>query len=68
MNDNIKIIPDGFCWLLVTDKAIQVFNTDLFSLFILYDDDSESLIEDLLELELAIVQGCDIGIPLGFIK
>lgn len=37
----VKII-DGFVWFVVTDKARQLWETDLFELFIIFDDGSEA--------------------------
>ena len=61
----MKITADGFVWLLVTEKAKEIWNSGLFSLFVLYDDDSEALIEDFKELELALANGLSIGIEVG---
>lgn len=61
----MKKTADGFIWLLVTEKAKEVFNSGLFSLFILYEDDSESLIEDFDDLDNALANGLSIGIEVG---
>lgn len=41
MTMEVKII-DGFVWFVVTDKARQLWETDLFELFIIFDDGSEA--------------------------
>ena len=37
----MKII-DGFVWFIVTDKARELWETNLFELFIVFDDGSEA--------------------------
>ena len=37
----MKII-DGFVWFVVTDKARELWETNLFELFIVFDDGSEA--------------------------
>lgn len=61
----MKITADGFVWLLITEKAKEVFNSGLFSLFVLYDDDSEALIEEFGDLDKALENGLSIGIEVG---
>lgn len=64
----MKKTADGFVWLLVTEKAKEVFNSGLFSLFVLYDDDSEALIEEFGDLDKALENGLSIGIEVGFVN
>jgi hypothetical protein len=64
----MKKTADGFVWLLVTDKAKEIWNSGLFTLFILYEDDSESLIEDFDDLDNALANGLSIGIEVGFVN
>ena len=64
----MKKTADGFVWLLVTDKAKDIWNSGLFSLFILYEDDSESLVEDFDDLNRALENGLSIGIEVGFVN
>jgi hypothetical protein len=63
----IKII-DGFVWLIVTRQAKEVFESNLFELYAVYDDGSEGLIYDLESLEKCIERGIKIGIEGGFIN
>lgn len=56
---------DGFIWLLVTNKAKEVYNTGLFELYRIYEDDSEALIETGEELDEALEHGAKIGIEVG---
>lgn len=65
----IKITKeDQFAWLLVTEKAKEVYQSGLFELYILHDDDSESLVTEFTELSEALENGSDIGIEVGFIS
>ena len=64
----MKITKDNFVWLLVTEKAKEIWSSGLFSLFILYEDDSESLIEEYEDLNLANERGNNIGIEVGHLK
>ncbi|TXG76313.1 hypothetical protein E6Q11_04850 [Candidatus Dojkabacteria bacterium] len=61
----MKVTADGFVWLLVTEKAKEIFNSGLFSLFVLYDDDSEALIEEFEDLNKALENGLSIGVEVG---
>ena len=64
-----KVCADGFVWLLVPEKrAPELFNAEVFTLYRLYPDDSESAIETIEDLEKAIEQGDQIGIEVGFIS
>lgn len=63
---DMKVMKDGFVYKLVTtEKAKQILYQNLFELYSIYDDDSESLIETLSDLDRAIEQGNEIGIPVG---
>jgi hypothetical protein len=64
----MKKTADGFVWLLVTEKAKEIWSSGLFSLFILYEDDSESLIEEYEDLDNALANGLSIGVEVGFVK
>lgn len=62
----MKVTRDGFIWLTVdTDKAIEIWKKQVFNLYILYDDDSEALIEAEAQLANAIVRRLRIGIEVG---
>ncbi len=65
----MKVMQDGFVYKLVSgEKAKDVFAFGLFELYIIWDDDSESLIDNWMVLNEALDKGCDIGIPVGNIK
>lgn len=61
----MKKIVNDFIWLIVTDKAKEIFNADLFQLYTLHDDGSEALIETFEDLNEALGNGLDIGIEVG---
>lgn len=62
----MKTTKDNFVWLLVTDKAKEVYLSGLFELYILYNDDSETLVESFSQLSEALEDGLDIGISVGY--
>jgi hypothetical protein len=67
---DIRII-DGFVWLIVTHKAREIWEADLFELFIIYDDGSEASVYGYgIDAALEIVQkhGLEIGIEVGYIN
>jgi hypothetical protein len=63
----VKITNDNFVFKIVTHRAKDIFNSGLFSLYELYDDDTESLIEEIEDLNLALDRGNNIGIEVGHI-
>jgi hypothetical protein len=50
---------------MVTDKAKEISSLGLFELYILHADDSETLIENVADLDDALSNGLDIGIEVG---
>tara|TARA_R110000868_G_scaffold9795_1_gene48204 strand:- start:7446 stop:7748 length:303 start_codon:yes stop_codon:yes gene_type:complete len=66
-----KIIKfkDGFSWLVLTpEQALKSLSNNCFSLYAIFDDETESLIESLDELAEAMEQGTPVGIELGFLE
>lgn len=58
---------DNYIWEIINYKqAMEIFASDKEEIFILYDDDSEGLVETEEELMKAIERGCTLGIGLGF--
>ena len=58
---------DNYIWEIINNKqAMEIFASDKEEIFILYDDDSEGLVESEEELMKAIERGCTFGIGLGF--
>ena len=68
-DQKIKIVDD-FVWLLITDKAKEVYQSGLFdgSICALYDDGSEDLCETYEDLTEALERGLDIAIEVGHIN
>lgn len=64
---NIKIV-NGFVWLVVTDKAEEVYFSDLFEIYALYPDGSESLVVSLEDLHTCLEFGLEIGVEVGYIN
>ena len=64
----MKVTKDNFIWKIVNDKAKDIYYNRMFDLYVLYDDDSESLILNDTELNKYLEQGLDIAIEVGFLK
>ena len=60
----MKVTKDGFVWLTLNQFQIKKAFT-VFELYILYDDDSETLINSTKELIDAVNNNFIIGIPVG---
>lgn len=58
-------IRDAFVWLLVTNKAKEVFGSGLFEVYTLYDDGSERLCESYADINDALECGLDLAIEVG---
>ena len=55
-------IVSGFVWLLVTDKAKDIFGSGTFDLYVLHNDKSESLVESYAQINDAQECGLEIGV------
>lgn len=65
--DKIKITKDGFMWLLLSnDAALSAWEQGSVQLFALYNDESESSINSMQELDRALRCDIPIGVELGF--
>ena len=65
----MRVMSDGFIYKLVDgSKAKDIFALGLFELYILWEDDSESLIETHNTLNDALENGYDVGIAVGNIN
>ena len=62
----LRKFKDGLCWWLVTEDATKIFNSDAIDLYVLYDDDTISLIHNIEELGEAIRLKIDIGMRIGY--
>lgn len=69
-NRRIKITKeDNYVWEIINyKKAMEIFASDKEDIFILYDDDTEGLVNSEDELMKAIERGCTLGIGLGFVS
>jgi hypothetical protein len=63
--ENQMKIRDAFVWLLVTDKAKEVFQSGLFEVYTLHDNGSESLCESYADINDALECGLDLAIEVG---
>lgn len=69
MEQKTKTDADGFVWLVVgREQARKLYKADAISLYTLYNDGSEALIESEEDLEGAIEKGLQIGIEVDFIS
>jgi len=65
----MKVTQDNFVWKLVTQEQAEfIFSLELFNLYTLHSDDSESLIETFDEIKTIFENGAKVGIEVGFIK
>ena len=63
----IKVV-DNFVWLLVTEIADEVYESNLFDVYVLHHDGSESLVSRYADITDAVECGLDIGIEVGHVK
>lgn len=63
----MKII-NNFVWLIVSEKAKEIFTSGLFDLYALRDDGTETLCESFAQLNNELSAGNDIAIEVGKIK
>lgn len=64
-----KVLTDGFVWLVISnEQARQLWETEAFTLYTLYDDGSEGMIETKEDLENSICRSFPIGIEVGFLS
>ena len=64
-----KVLADGFVWLVISsEQARQLWETQVFNLYTLYDDESEGMIETEEDLEDSIRRSSLIGIEVGFLS
>jgi hypothetical protein len=61
-------VVNGFVWLIVTDKAEKILQSGLFSLYVLHDSGSESLVEGMFDINFAQMHGLEIGIEVGHLN
>jgi len=61
----MKTTKDNFIFKIVTDRAKEIFNSGIFELFALFDDDTEAKIETIEELIDSLEKGLEIAIEVG---
>lgn len=61
----MKTTKDNFIFKIVTEQAKEIFNSGLFELFALYEDDTEAKIETLEQLTESLEKGLEIAIEVG---
>lgn len=68
MAKTIKITENGFVWRLLTlEQAKAFFNANIDSLYALFEDDTESLIHDIEEIdEYNLKRIVEFGVEVGF--
>lgn len=64
----MKITRNLFIWKIVTEKVTEIFSSGLFEVYALHEDDSESLVDDILKLKEFQEQGLEFGIEVGYFK
>ena len=64
----LVVFKDGFVWLDVTQKAKDIFLSGTLSLYVLYPDETEALIESVDEINEALKLGLTIAIEGGYLK
>ena len=65
----MRITKDGFIWKLVTyEQACRLIQSNVLEVYMLRDDDSEFLIEEISQLNSAVKYGYEVGIEVGNIK
>lgn len=69
MEQKTKTCADGFVWLVVDhEQARKLYKADAISLYTLYNDGAEALIESEEKLEESIEKGLQTGIEVGFLS
>jgi hypothetical protein len=61
------VTEDNFVFMDVTEVAVKLFNSGIFDLYVLHNDNSESLIERAADLNDALEVGLRIVIEVGAI-
>lgn len=62
----MKVTEDGFVWKTISAKAAELlFNAGEEEVYVLYDDDSEGLVDTPERLKEATERGCQFGVEVG---
>lgn len=63
----IKVTEDNFVWKVLTEgQAKFIFVSGVFDLYLLFDDESDALLESFPEIEKAFEEGTKVVIEVGF--
>jgi len=61
-------VRDGFLWMIVTNKAKAIFDSNLFELYLLCNDGTEFMVDGDIDIDYAKTMGYEIGIEIGFLN
>ena len=61
----MTVIRSGIFYKIVTKNAIVLWDLDLFTMYALYEDDTEAVVEDRDDLKKLLEQGVEIGVEVG---
>jgi hypothetical protein len=63
----MKITQDDFVWKILTkNQAKFIFISGIFDLYLLFDDESDTLVESIEEIDTAAKNGLQLAIEVGF--
>lgn len=63
----IKVTNDNFVWKVLSEtQAKFIFISGVFDLYLLFDDESDTLLETFPEIEKAFEKGIKVVIEVGF--
>lgn len=64
----MKVTNEGFVWLtLEEDQAKKIYKHEIEDIYVLYDDDSEGLVERVEQISEAFENGNHVGIEVGLL-
>lgn len=65
----MKVTQDGFVWRVINKtQAQRIMTLNLFDIYELHDDDSESRLSNINQVYKALDNGSQIGIEVGYIN
>lgn len=62
---NQTLTQNGMLYLLVTDKAKEIYSSGTFEMYLLHDDGTESLVESFYDINYALENGIPICIEVA---
>jgi hypothetical protein len=66
VDKDIKVTKDGWVWKIVKNPR-KLFSSSEIELYVLHDDDTESLVECIEDINYADEYGLGIGISVGYV-